>query len=56
MGARPFALWEERHIRHFVDLFSNSAYKAPARHYISGELLFEAYKEVHGRVLSLLDT
>ena len=31
-------------------------YKVPTCHYIGGELLFEAYKDVYNRVLSLLDT
>jgi hypothetical protein len=56
IGARPFALWENRYMQQFIDILSDSAYKAPARHYIGGELLFEAYKGVHSKVLSLLDT
>jgi hypothetical protein len=43
-------------MKQFVNLLSDLAYKAPTRYYIGGELLFKAYKDVHDRVLSLLDT
>jgi hypothetical protein len=55
MGARPFALWECKYMRHFIDLLLDSLYQPPSRRAISGDLLEEAYNEVLEKVISLLN-
>lgn len=54
MGARPFALFEEPHMRKFIHVLSDELYTAPHRHAISGDLLTAAYDRVHSKVLYLL--
>jgi len=55
MGARPFALFEEFHMKRFINILSDELYTPPNRYAISGDLLSAAYKEVRGKVLYLLD-
>jgi hypothetical protein len=46
MGARPFALFDDYYMRTFVDLLSDSLYKALSRRWIGGDLLDKIYKEL----------
>jgi hypothetical protein len=55
IGARPFALFEELHMRRFINILSDELYTPPHRHAISGDLLSVAYDEVRGKVLHLLN-
>jgi hypothetical protein len=55
IGARPFALFEELHMRRFINILSDELYTLPHRYAISRDLLSTAYNEVRGKVLYLLD-
>jgi hypothetical protein len=55
MGARPFALFKELHIRGFINILSDELYTLPHRYAISRDLLSATYNKVQGKVLYLLD-
>jgi hypothetical protein len=55
MGARPFALFDECYMRQFIDLVSDSLYKPPFSRRIGSDLLDEAYKQLRGQIMNLLD-
>lgn len=50
MGARPFQLFEENHMKQFIIAASDNLYTPPHRRMVGGELLEKCYNQVRGKV------